>query len=274
MRHRDSDDCSTPVDHDAVMHALYAAQDAVARCVAADLAQRDYLGAEVRRRYEALWHVMETTLIRDAARWTRSASYADYRRLFGHTDTLRSLAMIGFMNILEALPGLQIQPDKNVVGLLVIIARRGIRHYNWNSYKEDQPRLAQAPGDAPATPGSADAAMWPTMEYIKTFFGVLDDTTHETMEAVDPKSLDVEERLIQAHHATLCWQQLWAYWEHALSPESLLIVRKRLLVEPPLPYAEIVTLLHDGWTVAAARKRFERAVEQGKRHLYEQGYLE
>jgi hypothetical protein len=256
------------------MQAIFAAQKATADWVAAESAQRDYLGAEVRRRYDALWRLMEATLARDAARWTRSASYADYRRLFGHTDTLRSLAMIGFMAILEALPGLQIQPDKNVVGLLVIIARRGIRHYNWNSYKEDQPRSSQAHSDAPATPGSADAAMWPTVEYIKTFFGVLDEATHETMDTVDPKSLDAEERLIQAQHATLCWQQRWEYWRGALSPESLLIVRKRLLVEPPLPYSEIVTLLRDGWTVAAARKRFERAVEQGKRYLSEQGYLE
>lgn len=272
MRHCDPDD-SKLVDTDVVLHAMYAAQDAIARYLAAGPAQREDLAALVRRQNDALWNLMEATLLRDTVRWARSASYREYRRTYGHTDALRALAMIGFMAILEALPSVQIQPDKNVVGLLVIIARRGIRHYNWKSYKEDQPRATPAQNDAPA-PGTAAAAMWPTVEYVKTFFGVLDETTHETVDVVDPKSLDAEERRIQAQHAQLCWRQLWGYWERTLSPESLLIVRKRLLVEPPLPYSEIITLLRDGWTVAAARKRFERAVEQGRRHLYKQGYFE
>src|SRR6266498_349390 len=58
--------------------------------------------------------------------WTRSLLFREQLATLRYHDALESLAMSAFGDIAAALPTCDLQPDKNIVGYLIQIARHGL----------------------------------------------------------------------------------------------------------------------------------------------------
>jgi hypothetical protein len=274
MQHLDTSG-HEPLSHlqDDLIRAIRDAQQAIAALNAAEPERYEALGAAVRECLYVLWMLLAEPLLRVAAGWTDSGQFEELMGTRTRGDALEALAMGMFVNIIEALPRLIIDPEKNVLGLLLTIARRGISRENRQIYR-DTPRKAAAKTSRPnPLPGTPDASMAPLPVSASGPMGVIDGESGEQVEPVDPESLEIEELLLRACHHQDCWNAL-REWMDTLSRENLLILKSRWFVDPPISYEDIAQLLGAGWTAAAARRRMSRMLDAAAQWLRERGLLE
>jgi len=274
MQHLDTSG-HEPLSHlqDDLIGAIRDAQQAIAALKAAEPERHEAPRAAVRDRLYALWMLLLEPLMRVAAGWSDSGPFEDLIRTRTRRDALEALAMGMFLNIIEALPLLTIDPEKNVLALMKTIARRGVSKENKDIYQRT-PRKPTGKGpDVPAVSGTRDASMAPLHETARGPIGVFDGETGEQVEAVDPSSLDIEEQLLEACYNQECLEAL-REWIGTLSRENVLILKARWFADAPVPYKDIIQMLGAGWTAAAARKRLDRLRDAAAEWLRERGLLE
>lgn len=238
MQHLDTSG-HEPLSHlqDDLIRAIRDAQQAIAALKAAEPERHEALRAVVRECLSVLWILLAEPLMRVAAGWTESGQFEELIGTRTRREAREALAMGMFLNIIEALPTMSIDPTRNVVSYLQTIARRGIFKENKQIY-QSTPRQPIEQVDLP-----------------------------------DPASLEIEEQLLRACHHQQCWDAL-REWMDTLSHENLLIFKSRWFVEPPVPYEDIAQLIGAGWTAAAARRRLSRMLGAAARWLRERGLLE
>ncbi len=258
---------------DDLIQAIQDVKHAMALLAAAGPDRREDLREQVRERLYVLWMLLAEPLMWVAAGWTNGGSFEDLIRVRTRRDALEALAMGMFLNIIEALPSVTIDPEKNVLGLLLTIARRGIARENRQIY-QSTPRKPTNKASAPnPLPGTPDASMAPLPVSASGPMGVIDGERGEQVEPVDPASLEIEERLLRACHHQECWDAL-REWMGTLSRENLLILKARWFADPPVPYEDIVQMLGAGWTAAATRRRLSRLLDAAAQWLRERRLLE
>ncbi len=146
---------------DDLIQAIQDVKHAMALLAAAGPDRREDLREQVRERLYVLWMLLAEPLMWVAAGWTNGGSFEDLIRVRTRRDALEALAMGMFLNIIEALPSVTIDPEKNVLGLLLTIARRGIARENRQIY-QSTPRKPTNKASAPnPLPGTPDASMAP-----------------------------------------------------------------------------------------------------------------
>jgi hypothetical protein len=256
-----------------LIQAIQDVKYAMAMLAAADPDDHEGLREQIRESQYVLWMLLAEPLMRVAAGWTNSGSFEDLIRVRARRDALEALAMGMFLNIIEALPSVNIDPERNVLGLLLTIARRGIARENRQIYQRTPRRPTHTTQELNPLPGTRDASMAPPPLSASGPMGIIDGERGEQIEPVDPASLEIEESLLRACHHRQCWDALQE-WMGTLSRENLLILKARWFADPPSPYEDIVQMLGAGWTTAAARRRLSRLLDAAAEWLREQGLLE
>jgi DNA-directed RNA polymerase specialized sigma24 family protein len=208
---------------------------------------------------ELLWIALADDLRIAARSWIRSQIAPD----------VESLAMNMFSHIIFTLPKLRIDPARNVQGLLLTVARRGIIDEYRRNYAA--PVRRQPAGSAlERAAGTRATQMWPgPSSHAPT---VAPAEAH--LEAVDPASYDAEDRVARALDNQDVLRAIWAYWPKSLSADDFQIMRLRWLSDPPRSFKEIAQLLGAGWSEDAVRQRHHRVLKDTRAHLREHGLLD
>lgn len=227
-----------------------------------DAARRAELRAALHACQEALWPLLAEPLVRVAHSWLRSrmardmwASPSSYP---GREDVLRSLAMNMYLHVVDALPQLRIDPEKNLLACLKKIA-------TWGMFDEHQRIYGDAkrqPGGQANAAGEQSVRMWPARTG-----GI--PPTHSDDEAAklqDPRSVDFEDQLAALLDRQACCQAIWDFWE-TLTPADQRIVVLRWRRTPALPYETIAQQLGSTWTAATVRQRYHRVIGRTRAHL-------
>lgn len=182
-------------------------------------------------------------LVREAWGWRGSHAFREVleslSREEGIDAAVQRFARLLFLHILVQLPKLKVDDSKDAVGLLVVVARRGMR-------REEQRMYHRHLG------GNGRGTQVP----LRLSQVALDDTEIDIPDAESEAELeDLLDRLArkgQLQRLVMVLSDL----RH--DPIEYQILERRLLTEPPLPYADLARLLGPGWTAAAVRQRFTR----------------
>lgn len=93
-------------------------------------ALRQNLHNRMRLTLEALYAAMRDDLLKEARRWSRSrtarAIWESRAGTASRQEIYETIAQSMMLEIIEALPGIVIDPNRQLQGLLIIIARRGM----------------------------------------------------------------------------------------------------------------------------------------------------
>jgi len=250
---RFSVDPITSSDNQQIVETIVAYQasyDQFQSLWASDPSRRETLRQEIQGELEQLWQLIETDLVQVARGWMRSGLLDSVS--LPRSEAVQSLAMSAFLNIIEALPHLHIDPSRNVRALLATIARRGfVREYR----RMSQSLPAQPQYTALGEPGSATFTI---------------QSNSELEAVVDPQE-DFEEQLMRRHHAQTTIAAIRDVWENTLTDIDAFIVKHRVECDPPVLFDTMAQQLGPGWTASALRKRWQRLIMRTREELRKRG---
>jgi hypothetical protein len=213
---------------------------------------------------EQIFLALREPLLALARGWTRSLLFREQVATNSYRHALESLAMSAFGDIAAALPACRIQPGRAIAPYLIQIARNNLYDQERAIYEgSEQRHVGQASQAA-----SESAAMWPrSSEAPRGIWGAagLD-------EPEDPAGL--EDRLIARCDNQRLRQAAEAFWRAKLSQHDRRIVALRLSGEAPAPFETIAEQLGPGWTAAAVRQRYHRALVRTRTYLVDQGLVD
>lgn len=216
---------------------------------------REQLEARLQLRLEQIYRILHEPLRRQARKWRGSRSYKEILDSIAadesHTRALDRFAMHLFLHVLEQLHRVQIDPERNVIGLCVKIARQGMAREEQRIYKAYQPT------------NDPDEPEQPLLRIHRDPNGA----TERELDITDEQSEEDFMRLL-AHLSRDVERQLITDAVEAIASKiDRQIITDRLLTEPAVPYEAIAAQLGDGWSIDAIRKRYERARKQLQRIL-------
>jgi len=199
---------------------------------------------------EQLWVALEPYLRRVAYNWLRSNLAPD----------VDSLTQSMFSYVIEALPRLRLNPEKNPISYLMTIAWRGC--YDEYGRYYDVRRVRRRPSDQLDEEGDEEAEGSKGLRFNEELPVQLAD-----------QQAELADRVIDQLAETTVLQAVRVYW-HTLAVDNQRIMEWRSFVDPPRSFKEIAADLGPGWTEAAARKRYSRVMEATRDHLKKHGLLE
>jgi hypothetical protein len=222
--------------------------------------------------HDQLWVLLAQPLMDVARGWVNSGAgqdmHANPASYPSRQDAVISLAQNLYLHVIEALPGLRVDPNKNLLGCLLTIAQRGMSNENRKIYADDPRRHTRSASDQHPASGSSAAAMWPQERKQERVSGGEDPE-----ELADPNSHDQEDRLIREIDTHACLQQVWAFWQEVLTPDDQQIMKIRWGEDPPVAFERIADQLGPGWTAAAVRQRHHRILKRTRQYLRDEGML-
>jgi hypothetical protein len=174
-----------------------------------------------------------------------------------------------YFHVVDALPQLHVDPDKNLLACLKTIARRGMFDENLRIYQDALRHSIVGAADQTAASGSRSAQMWP--EHRRSDPRMQYDLRESDL--IDPHSVDFEDQLVAALDQRACYQAVWAFWQ-TLADVDEQIVQLRWNARPPVPFETIAQQFGAGWTAAAVRQRHCRILSRTRTHLQEQGLID
>jgi hypothetical protein len=222
---------------------------------ARSLRQQEGLNKRIVNCLEEIYRILHEPLRREARSWQRSRSFhefvdsiADHER---YDLAIDRFAMQLFLHILEDLHTIRIDPTRDLIGLCVTIARRGM-------YREER-RIFSVRKRA----GDTIILVLPLLRVsdgldspTEREFDIADDTSEAAFaRVIDQVSRDAQRRLLARA------------LESITDPVDQQIVLDRLLRPRPLPFKQIAERIGAGWTAGAVRKRYERVRKQLLRFL-------
>ncbi len=191
--------------------------------------QRNHLVSE-------LWSYLQDGLIRIARRW--QTILAD---VYG-TRNLNDIALGMFTGLLLELPRLRIDPEKNPIGLLLVVADRLARQEYRRS--SSMRRLASFQGEIPI---------------------------EQAGPIVDLAATDFDENISAALDDADILDEIHNFMRVSLNKIDQTIIQRRM---NNTPYKDIADRLGAGWTADAVRKRYTRAMQRVREHLRETQLLD
>jgi hypothetical protein len=208
---------------------------------------------------EALWEEIKSPLTamtnaKWVASWTKIGYFDDRKTYFSRIRKAETLALIGFSHICQQLPNIDLDPQRNILSLALVIAQRGISHEYKLHFDKNQMRAATAPIES----GTPAAAMWVDAQPTDTVGPV---------EIVDPAWTEIEQRILEGVDRHDFREAVQVFIAKHLSPEERLILQRRWFEEPPASYESIATELGTGWTANNASVRHYRALKKLQKHL-------
>jgi DNA-directed RNA polymerase specialized sigma24 family protein len=178
---------------------------------------------------EQLFLLLHKDLARIAARWLQSGIAPDHQ----------SLTLNMFTIVFCALPHLTVDPQKNVRGLLLTIARRGM----YDQYRQ----LSHDPGSR-----------------------LVSSPISSGQDYVDPQSPDAEETWIHTIDNRTLLAEIACFWAATLSRIDREIVILRLRA---WSFQEIARKFEGQWGEVALRQRYHRAIRRTRIYLRSIGML-
>ena len=223
---------------------------------------RAELYQQLRMTQDSLLMLLLPPLLKVAQGWSQSgamrdmydnrASYPAYR------DAMEALALSLYLHVVDALPKLKVDPERDLCACLMLIARRGIYDENRRIYSQ--------------TPRWRKGNSGPIVESLYKSRPVGDGTDYDTDELADPASHDMEAQLIALCDVQMLSMRVQEFCQHASSDEDRHILMARLQTTPPVRFTLIAEQLGPGWTAATVRKRYERALKRLRIYLEAQGW--
>jgi len=223
----------TEQDHDIDVIALQCQQTYRAWADALDPTVHAARGDAHRQSLERLWEAIAPDLRKVAHGWIRS----------GMAPDIESLALNMFSYIVFKLPTLSFNLQRNVRGLLVTVARRGLIDEYRRSYAVSSKRQPRQ-------------------------FVSLDDKT----DLADDDRSDIEGTSIHKIDGNRVLTEVQEYWR-SLNPEETLIMRLRWQTDPPCSFREIAQQMGSGWVEDAVRQRHHRIMNATRKHLHDRKLL-
>lgn len=194
---------------------------------AQDLADQARYAEEYRRSLEALWEEIAPDLRRVARGWIRS----------GVAPDIETLAMNMFSYIVFKLPMLTFDTQRNIRGLLVTVARRGMSDDYYRSY-------ASSPKRQPNSAISFD----------------------DQLDLADEARSGVENDAIQKVNSEGILSAVDIYWD-TLDEADRQIMHLRWRTDPPCSFRDIARQLGPGWAEDAVRQRHHRIINATRKEL-------
>ena len=221
---------------------------------ASDPSKRETLRREMQGELEQLWLLIADDLVKVARGWMRSSLIDSVTST--QSEAIQSLAMTVFLDIIEALPRLRIDPERNVRGYLASIARRGL-------YQEHRKMARTMPRSPPTQPQFSAVA--------EPGFPTFTSPSISELEAVGDPNQDFEEELMRRHHAQATIAAIRDVWENTLTDIDAFIVKHRVECDPPVLFETMAQQLGPGWTASALRKRWQRLIMRTREELRKRG---
>lgn len=204
-----------------------------------DLLERDRLREQVRQMHQQIYILLLPDLLGIARGWANSVAGKELGA--DGDDPLHSLATTLYLEIMEALPQLNIDPNKNVRGLLLsVVRRRLVERYR---------KLRAAP---------------PTLS-LNYGAGAEGD---DPLDLADPHGEDLQEQLLDIFERKDLAEAIWSYW-HATCSDRDLRILQRYQHNPPPTFREIAEEFGPGWTEEAVRMRHHRIIKRTRVYLQE-----
>ena len=201
---------------------------------AQDLAEQTQYADEYRRSLEALWEEIAPDLRRVARGWIRS----------GIAPDIETLAMNMFSYIVFKLPTLAFDAQRNIRGLLVTVARRGMSDDYYRSY-------ASSPKRQPNSTISFD----------------------DQIDLADETRSGIENDAIQKVNSEGILSAVDIYWD-TLDEADRRIMHLRWRTDPPCSFRDIARQLGPGWAEDAVRQRHHRIINATRKQLRDQNLLD
>jgi hypothetical protein len=241
--------------------------------VETDRARRAALRDALHACQEELWPLLADPLLRVAQGWLRSGVARDMwacpTSYPNREDVLRSLAMNMYIHVIDALPQLQIDPNRNLLACLKKIATWGMFDEHQRIYHDAPRHPSSQAADQTAAPGSRAAQMWPARRRSDTHLR----NGQAASESADLRSMDFEDQLTALLDQRACCQAVWAFWE-TLAAVDQQIVLLRWNRQPPIPYETIAQQLGPEWIAATVRQRHCRVLSRTRAHLQQLGLID
>jgi hypothetical protein len=239
-----------------------------------DQDRREHWRNLLRPHLEQLWKLLEDKLVEVACGllWTGMAQDLltnpdSYPFL---SDVHNALAVNLFYHVIDRLPKLPIDPNKNLLGLLLVAARRGFLTENRRIYHKIVRYSIRKKSSRAPTSGDREEALSSerssTASYLRSHFNLV--------ELADPQCDDIAGDVVAALHRKGCWEAMPAFWRKHRRSEDRFIFEARCLAEVPTPFKKIAERLGPGWTEAAVRVRYHRVVREIRRYLTKLGRLD
>jgi hypothetical protein len=237
-----------------------------------DIERRAGLHEALRKCHEELWPLLADPLLQVARGWLRSNMARDM--LANPTsypsveDVLVSLAQNLYLHVVDDLPRLQVDPNKNLLACLKTIARRGMFDENQRVYNDTPRHLNEQVADQSIASGTHSAQMWSESKRSD----VRIQGNMRELDLVDPDSIEFEDRLIKVLDQQACYQKIQSFWQ-TLPDVDQQIVQLRWKENPPVPFETIAQRFGPGWTAATVRQRHCRIKERTRIYLQEHGFI-
>jgi hypothetical protein len=204
---------------------------------------------------EQIYRILHEPLRRKAHNWQRSHAFhevvdsiADHER---YDLAIDRFAMQLFLHVLEDLHTIRIDPTRDLIGLCVKIAHRGM-------YREEH-RIFSVRKRA----GDTIIVVLPLLR----FSDGSDSPTEREIDIADDMSDAAFARVIDQVSRDAQQRLLARALESITDPVDQQIVLDRLLRPRPLPFKQIAERIGAGWTAGTVRKRYERVRKQLLRFL-------
>jgi hypothetical protein len=213
----------------------------------------------------ALYYALEPDLLTLAKGWMRSMQFRDFASTRSYQEALSTLAKSAFGAIVDAIPTLRIDPERNVRKLLITISRRDLydqEHKIYNSNHRLSPKK-----ESQVQSGELAAAMWQSTAEQS-------DTENIYSDIKDENSTDFEEKLLQQDWVDTIWPVVEGFWQQRLSPDDRWLIQLRWFQTPPVPFKDIAQQLGPGWTEAALKQRHHRILRKTFQYLQSQNLVD
>ena len=208
---------------------------------------------------DRLFALLRGELLAIGDQWLRSnVGYEVLHSLETVTEAQQALACNAFVRIMDALPRIQVDLEKDLYAYFRSIARHGLFDENGVHLGEQAAAKTSRSHGAP-TAAAPSAAMW----YPASAGG-------RPAEDVDPRSVGWEDRVADRLDNTQYLDQIRGAMQCCCSPLEQTILRLRYQ-DPPLSYKQLADML--GMQEAAVRQKTRRAHRKIRTCLQEQGLL-
>ena len=234
--------------------------------------ERERLQHELQDSGERIWKLLDSRLHRLAQKWFWCGEMQDKYQTPESYPTIRvaieSLKQSLFFHILDALPKIKIDPNKNLFGLLLIIAHRKHATENNKIYRGN-PYRKKLPAQSEVQPNEADGKVWNTeVNPLSTHPPhTKDNDLPDPLTLIpDPASSAPFEDLIETDFIQARWNDVKEFLED-LKPDHQWILQQRYLPTPPQEFSRIAEMRGPGWTEEAVRMEHYRAIHKIRQWL-------